>query len=71
MDDDVARDERLAWARETFAHLDVLPHEQLQALRLVYRDGLTLLEAAARLNVSLTEFARRVAAGLRALGQPA
>ena len=70
VDDDVAPDDRLAWARETLARLDVLPHEQLQALRLVYRDGLLLSEAAERLNVSLSEFARNVAAGLRALGTP-
>lgn len=71
VEDDVARDDRLAWARETFARLDVLPHDQVQALRLVYRDGLMLSEAAARLDVSLSELGRRVAGGLRTLGMPA
>jgi DNA-directed RNA polymerase specialized sigma24 family protein len=69
VDDDVAGTDRLTWARETIAHLDRLPHDQLQALRLVYRDGLLLSEAAARLNVSLTELARRVSAGLQSMGQ--
>ncbi len=71
MDDHAARDDRLVWARETFARLDLLPYEQMQALRLVYRDGLLLSEAAERLDVSLTEFGRRVAGGLHTLGMPA
>lgn len=69
VDNEVAETDRLTWARETIAHLDLLPHDQLQALRLVYRDGLLLSEAAVRVNVSLTEFARRVSAGLQSLGQ--
>ena len=68
MDDDVTDTDRRSWARETIAELDVLPREQVQALRLVYRDGLMLSEAAARLNVTLGEFARHVAAGLQTLG---
>ena len=66
---DRAETDRLTWAQETIAHLDRLPQDQLQALRLVYRDGLMLSEAATRLNVSLTEFARRVSSGLQSLGQ--
>jgi DNA-directed RNA polymerase specialized sigma24 family protein len=68
VDDDVAETDRRSWARDTIAQLDVLPREQVQALRLVYRDGLMLSEAAARLNVTLGEFARHVAAGLQTLG---